>query len=64
MNGKHRAKLLSDPISELQRYVKQGSKRPCPELPLVQQALAKLFEARDLAKASGETEPDDENADD
>ena len=59
MNGKHRASWLSEIISEVQRYVKQASKRPCAEIATVQQALNKLFEARDQARSFGEAEPGD-----
>ncbi len=60
MNGKHRASWLSEIISDVQRYVKQASKRPCSEVAMVQQALNKLFEARDMARANGDAEPGDE----
>lgn len=61
MNGNHRATWLSDIISETQKYIKQASKRSCPEVPHVQQALNKLFEARDVARGCKDTEPDDKN---
>lgn len=61
MNGKHRASWLSEIISEIQRYAKQANKRACPEAPQVQQALTKLFEARDIARGCDEAEPGDEN---
>jgi hypothetical protein len=56
MNGEHRSKWLSEIISDLQRYIKQANKRQYPELAVVQQGLEKLYEGRDIAKASGETE--------
>jgi hypothetical protein len=51
VNGKQRARWLSDVISELQRYVKHAD----VEEPLILQALTKLDEARRAARGAGET---------
>jgi hypothetical protein len=55
MNGKQRARWLSDIITELQRY--QSKNKGKPESPLVQQSLGRLDEAR--AAAQDESPPGD-----
>lgn len=56
LNPRHRGRWLSDVISELQRYVSKNE--GCPETPAVQQALDRLYaarqEARELAGKEGE----------
>lgn len=52
LNNKHRARWLSDIISELQRYASKS--RSCPEAPLVQQALSRLDDARRKVRESPE----------
>jgi hypothetical protein len=47
MNGKHRARWISELISEAQRLHKKA--RGCPEDALLTQALEKLATARDMA---------------
>jgi hypothetical protein len=50
MNGKHRARWLSDLISELQRYTSKA--KDAPETGSVRKALNCLDEARQIARDS------------
>lgn len=56
LNNKHRARWLSDIISELQRYAKKSQE--CLEAPLVQQALARLDDARRRVREAADEEKD------
>lgn len=56
LNNKQRSRWLSDIISEIQRYVSKNQE--CPEAPLVQQALARLDDARQEVREKANQEED------